>query len=113
MVIDGREGQRLVPEKATVFTGSGNSYSAGMRFDENTVIVDGNAEFGGAFRREFSLMWNIHEFEYGEVLVPIDSLSADELPDDARFEMCFTSDNFDLKTTSYGPTFVVADEIRR
>ena len=111
MVIDGRQGERLVPEEASVLTGSGNfSYSAAMRFDENTVIVEGNAELGGAFLRQFSLMWNnSREFEYGDVPVysEVETLSESEVPDDARFEVCFTSDNFDLKTTSYGPTFSV------
>jgi len=111
MIVDGRQDGRLVPEEALVFTSSGNfSYSAGMRFDENTVIIEGNAEFAGMFQNEFSLMWNnSRDFDYGQVPAyePVASLEAQEIPDDARFEMLFTSDNFDLKTTSYGPTFSV------
>jgi phosphatidylserine/phosphatidylglycerophosphate/cardiolipin synthase-like enzyme len=111
MIVDGRRDGTLSPEQALVFTSSGNfSYSAGMRFDENTIIIEGNAEFAGAFQGEFARMWNnSRDFEYGDVPAyeTVDSLDDGDLPDDARFEMLFTSDNFDLKTTSYGPTFSV------
>jgi phosphatidylserine/phosphatidylglycerophosphate/cardiolipin synthase-like enzyme len=111
MVVDGRRDGALTPEQALVFTSSGNfSYSAGMRFDENTIIIEGNAEFSGSFQSEFSLMWNnSRDFEYGQVPAyeTVASLEAQDIPDDGRFEMLFTSDNFDLKTTSYGPGFSV------
>ncbi|MDP6944083.1 MAG: phospholipase D-like domain-containing protein, partial [Myxococcota bacterium] len=111
MIVDGRRGDTLTPDKAMLFTSSGNfSYSAGMRFDENTILIEGNADIAGQFQREFTLMWNnSRDFEYGDVpsFEPIAAVAEGDLPDDERFEMLFTSDNFDLKTTSYGPTFSV------
>ncbi|MGB0591659.1 MAG: phospholipase D-like domain-containing protein [Myxococcota bacterium] len=109
MVVDGRRDGVLTPEQALVFTSSGNfSYSAGMRFDENTVIIERNAEFAGMFLSQFSLMWNnSRDFDYGQVpaYAFIETLEPEDIPDDSRFEMLFTSDNFDLKTTSHGPGF--------
>ncbi|MFT5434970.1 MAG: phosphatidylserine/phosphatidylglycerophosphate/cardiolipin synthase-like enzyme, partial [Myxococcota bacterium] len=95
---------------ATLLTGSANwSNSAATRYDENTIILRGNEEATLRFQREFDHMWNnSRDFVWNDAFVfepaGLDTVS---VPEDPTFDAVFTSDNFKLSVTSYGPTFSV------
>ena len=108
-VIDGEVEGELTPGDAVLLTGSGNwSYSAGTKYDENTVIVHGHVEVIGRFQDEFALMWNnSRPFDYNPNFEWTEALAPTFVPDDPRTEVVFTSPNFDTKITSYGAGFSV------
>lgn len=109
------DGARTSPDEAAdgiLITGSGNwSNSAGTRYDENTLIVRGNAELNLRYQREFELLWdNGRPFVWNEDIAPIDGLDITDadIPDDPDVDAGFTSANFDTYVSSrYGPTFSV------
>ncbi|MGE0784886.1 MAG: phospholipase D-like domain-containing protein [Sandaracinaceae bacterium] len=91
-------------------TGSGNwSSSAATRYDENTLIVRGNAELNLRYQREFNRLWdNSRPVEWNESIAPIDAIAIDDasIPDDPSVDAVFTSANFEATISSrYGPTF--------
>lgn len=92
-------------------TGSGNwSYSAGTRYDENTLILSGCDELLLQYQQEFNLLWeNSRDFVWDESLEWLGSMEITDgmIPDNPALEAVFTSANFDIRTTSYGPTFTV------
>jgi len=96
---------------ATLLTGSANwSNSAATRYDENTIMVRGSEEALLRFQREFDHMWNnSRDFVWNPLLEYRKASLAHlrEFPVDPTFDAVFTSDNFDVKTTSYGATFSV------
>lgn len=103
-------------DRATLVTGSGNwSNSAATRYDENTLIIAGNAELNMRYQQEFDhlwrysrpLVWN-EEIEH-VVTEPIDPSA---IPDDPSAEALFTSANFRAydSTTNGGTFSVIAGE---
>ncbi len=96
---------------ATLITGSANwSNSAATRYDENTIVLRGNAEALTRFQIEFDLMWNnSRDFVWNTSLIfeEADSLTEADIPSDPTFDAVFTSDNFDTKVTSHGNTFTI------
>lgn len=96
---------------ALLVTGSGNwSSSAGTRYDENTLFLRGHPEAVLRFQDQFNLMWrSSRDFEGAAVPPYFESLAIDpaQIPDDPGFDVAYTSANFDVRTTSYGPTFSV------
>ncbi|RME24383.1 MAG: hypothetical protein D6806_09675 [Deltaproteobacteria bacterium] len=92
----------------TLATGSGNwSYSAGTRYDENTVFLSGSGELLLRFQREFDLMWDNSRDFYWRQFEPAGSKQIVEymIPDGPAIDAAFTSDNSEVRNTSYGPTF--------
>lgn len=99
-------------DQGILLTGSGNwSNSAGTRYDENTVVLFGNAELNMKFQREFNHMWtHSRDFNNGQDHEFFESDSIDEtmIPDDPSVDVAFTSDNFRTYFSSRnGETFSV------
>ncbi len=94
---------------ARIATGSANwSYSAATRYDENTVFIEGDDKLVLSFEREFNLMWaNGRPFPGHEDLTsPAGIEISQAMIDNADgSEVVMTSPNFNISTTSYGPTF--------
>lgn len=111
IIIDGPRRSADDAYTATLASGSGNwSHSAGTRYDENTVIVQGNGELILRFQKEFNLLWaNSRDFEYNSDFEWFHSMDiTDEMiNDDLYLDMRFTSANFRTYVSSYGPTFAV------
>ena len=110
-IIDGPYGGVGTGEGGVLVTGSANwSRSAATRYNENTIIVRGHMEALFRYQREFNLMWNYsRDFEWNPDLVwyPSPVIEDQDIPDVEGFDAVFTSANFKLKQTSYGPTFTV------
>jgi phosphatidylserine/phosphatidylglycerophosphate/cardiolipin synthase-like enzyme len=96
---------------ATLVTGSGNwSHSAGTKYDENTAVVRFHGELALRFQKEFNGLWdNSRDFVWTDGITFQTSKPITDwvIPDDPTLDAFFTSANFDVKTTSYGPTFSV------
>ena len=94
---------------ARLATGSANwSYSAATKYDENTMFVEGDDKMVLAFQREFNLLWaNGRPFPGAEELSSPEGVAISQAMIDVAegSEVVFTSPNFNLSTTSYGPTF--------
>ncbi len=93
-------------------TGSGNwSNSAATRYDENTLVVTGNAELNLRFQREFNHLWDHGRlFTWNEAIAPVEhvAITDADLVDDPTVDAVFTSANFTTShSTRYGPTFSV------
>jgi phosphatidylserine/phosphatidylglycerophosphate/cardiolipin synthase-like enzyme len=92
-------------------TGSGNwSYSAGTKYDENTVFIQGDGELLLRFQREFNHLWaNSRDFVWNPALSWFGSkeINAWMVPDSPVVDAVYTSANFKTSVTSYGPTFSV------
>lgn len=95
-------------------TGSANwSSSAATRYDENTLVVHGNAELNLRFQQEFNHLWdNGREFEWNETIEPIGHLEITDAMiaevDEPNVDAAFTSANFEAyDNTRYGRTFRV------
>ena len=107
------DGPRTTIETATtarLLTGSGNwSYSAGTRYDENMIDVQGDGKLVLAFQQEFNHLWdNSRDLVWNEQISEIPTLTiTDEMialthGSEARF----TSANFrTYVSNTYGPTF--------
>ncbi len=109
-IIDGPRTGMDLDNPGTLVTGSGNwSYSAGTRYDENTIVLEGNVEALSAFQSEYELLWdNARLVEWNEDIEPVERELFDsaQFEDDPSIEVLFTSDNFDVRQSSrYGPTF--------
>lgn len=116
-IIDGPRGGDLSQiTESVVVTGSGNwSNSAGTRYDENTLVVHGNAELAMRYQREFEHLWqNSRDFAWSEDIehVAATPIALESIPDDESVDALFTSANFRTYVSStYGPTFsVIAGE---
>lgn len=97
---------------ATLVTGSGNwSYSAGTKYDENTVVLRNSGEVALRFQQEFNHLWdNSRDFVWVEEMPYLISRPITDwvIPDDPVSDVFFTSANFDVRMSStYGPTFTV------
>jgi phosphatidylserine/phosphatidylglycerophosphate/cardiolipin synthase-like enzyme len=110
-IVDGARDGLEEAADATVVTGSANwSYSAGTRYDENTVFIRHSPELALRFQREFNYLWdNSREFLWNQDLQFFSSAPVDDttLPDDPALDAVFTSANFRVAETSYGPTFTI------
>ena len=100
------------PTDGILVSGSGNwSYSAGTRYDENTVITFGSEELNLRFQREFNHMWrHSRDFDNGASLPFYETDTIDEamIVDDPSVDAVFTSANFKTYVSSrYGETFSV------
>jgi phosphatidylserine/phosphatidylglycerophosphate/cardiolipin synthase-like enzyme len=111
VIIDGPRNDVAAATTAWLVTGSANwSTSAGTKYDENTVFMQGHAELVLRFQREFNLLWdNSRDLVWNHDLAFFSSLPIDPsmIPDESGLDVVYTSTNFTLKTTSYGPTFSV------
>ena len=115
VLVDGPRTSVAEASEGLLSTGSANwSSSAGTRFDENTVIVQGNAELMLRFQREFNFLWaNSRDFVAEPTVDFFTSMEIGEelIVDDPAVDVLFTSDNFDVKWSSrYGATFSVRPE---
>jgi len=111
LIIDGpRDGLDQVGG-ATLITGSGNwSYSAGTKYDENTVFVQQDDKLILAFQREFNTMWSTSRvFEWNESIehLPVSFEVTEQMIEEASgSEVYFTSANFrTYESSRYGWTF--------
>jgi phosphatidylserine/phosphatidylglycerophosphate/cardiolipin synthase-like enzyme len=110
VIVDGARNSLLEAPGATVVTGSANwSYSAGTRYDENTVIIESDAELALRFQREFNHLWaHSRPFDWNDDLEFFESLPIEEamIPDHEGVDAKFTSANFRTYYSSrYGNTF--------
>jgi len=109
-IIDGPRDVASQAGTGTLVTGSGNwSYSAGTRFDENTLFIEGDARLNLQFQREFNLMWdNGRPVVWNESIVtePAMAVLDSDLGVAEGAGALFTSANFEAYDNSrYGPTF--------
>ena len=111
MIVDGPVASVDDAYTGTLVTGSGNwSNSAGTRYDENTVFLSGSGELLLRFQREFNHLWeNSRDLVWADDLefFATRPIPGAVIVDDHAVGAVYTSDNFDVKTTSYGPTFSV------
>ena len=111
IIVDGPVDTVEAAYTGTLVTGSGNwSYWAGTFYDENTVFLSGNGELLLRFQREFNTLWEHSRdltWAMPPELVTTRLITDAVIVDDPAVDAAFTSDNFDVRTTSYGPTFSV------
>jgi phosphatidylserine/phosphatidylglycerophosphate/cardiolipin synthase-like enzyme len=112
VLIDGPRSGAQDADAGVLVSGSANwSYSAGTRYDENTVISRGDIRLNLKFQNEFNLVWsNSRSFDWNEGIasVPVTPLAGSDIDSSEGSEAVFTSDNFRLTTSStYGPTFTL------
>ncbi len=115
VIIDGPQTTLDQAQNATLITGSANwSNSAGTRYDENTVILQGNVEALLRFQREFNHLWeHSRDLIWDENLEYFTTLEIAEaaILNDPSIDAVFTSDNFRVyENTRYGWTFSVNDD---
>lgn len=111
-IFDGPRADLAYAQTATLATGSGNwSNSAATRYDENTLVLHGNAELNLRFQREFNHLWdNGRPFVWNEDIESIGhvEITDADIPDDPDVDAVFTSANFrTYESPRYGPTFSV------
>lgn len=110
-ILDGPQSAESRAATAVLITGSGNwSSGAATRYDENTIFQRGNAELVLRMQREFNLLWQgSKDFAWGETDANLQSMAiTDEMieaVEDPNLDVGFTSQNFQLRTTSSGPSF--------
>jgi len=111
-IFDGPRADLAYAETGTLATGSGNwSNGAATRFDENTLVVHGNAELNLRFQREFNHLWDHgRPFVWNEDIESIGhvAITDADITDDPDVDAVFTSANFrTYESSRYGPTFSV------
>ena len=104
-IIDGPRTSLDEASTATLISGSANwGNSAASRYDESTVIINGDATIVLPFQREFNRLWagsrGRTDPSPPTIAIP-DPKPGDEV------EVLFTSANFDIKESSNGPVFSV------
>ena len=110
-IIDGPRERVADAASGWLVTGSANwSNSAATRYDENTVFIRGHEESLLRFQAQFNLMWNnSRDFAHTELFEWFASMNVtDEViatADDVDFDSVMTSDNFEVKDSSFGATF--------
>lgn len=114
VIIDGPQSAIEQSRTATLITGSANwSYSAATRYDENTVVINGNTEALLRFQHEFNHLWtHSRDFLWNEDLEYRTTMEIAEaaIIDDPAIDTVFTSANFRVYESSrYGWTFSVLD----
>lgn len=111
VIIDGPRDELAHADDATLISGSANwSSSAGTRYDENTVFIEGSRELNLRFQREFNHLWeHSRDFVWGEEKPwSLSSLAIEDdmIEDDPSVHAVFTSANFRTYFSSrYGETF--------
>ncbi|MEE2780416.1 MAG: phospholipase D-like domain-containing protein, partial [Myxococcota bacterium] len=110
VLIDGPRDHLDQASDTVLITGSANwSYSAGTRYDENTLVVYGNERLVTQFQGEFNLLWdNSRDLVWNESLSWFESLpiAQNDVPWDGDADAVFTSANFHTYVSAtYGPTF--------
>ena len=111
-IIDGPQDSLDAASTGLLVTGSGNwSNSAGTRYDENTVVVQGSSELMLRFQMEFNHIWaNSRDFAYDQTFEQVFTKEITDavIVDDAWVDAVFTSANFSTyDSVRYGPTFSV------
>jgi len=109
-IFDGPRADLAYAQTATLASGSGNwSNSAATRYDENTLVIHGNAELNLRFQREFNHLWdNGRPFVWNEDIESIGhvEITDADIVDDPTVDAVFTSANFrTYESSRYGPTF--------
>jgi phosphatidylserine/phosphatidylglycerophosphate/cardiolipin synthase-like enzyme len=98
LIVDGPRDDKDRADTATVVMGSANwSASAATSFDENTIIINGNAEVAAAYQHEFDRLWKGSRDFVGSAPAGDQSdaqISTADVADDPGLEVFFTSDNF-------------------
>ena len=93
----------------TLITSSGNwSNSAGTRFDENTLIINGSGELLLRFQQEFNLIWeNSRDLIWNNLLTQQSSMKITDymVPNNFFIDSVFTSANFRIYESRFGKTF--------
>lgn len=111
VLIDGPRADHSKAATTTLITGSGNwSWSAATKYDENTVLIQGDAALTLEFQKEFNLLWdNGRAVVWNEDIADIDHSPISESDIDGApgaAEAVMTSDNFTTyESATYGPTF--------
>ena len=111
VLIDGPRTDLAAASTATLITGSGNwSWSAATKYDENTVLIQGDAALTLEFQKEFNHLWdNSRDVVWNEDIAAIGHAAISESSIDAASgdaEAVMTSDNFTTyESATYGPTF--------
>lgn len=111
-LIDGPQDSMDQAPLGILASGSGNwSYSAGTKYDENTLFIYHNTKLNLLFQDEFNHLWsNSRDLMLNQALTSFESVPVDEnwIPTDTRVEAYFTSNNFKTYVSNtYGPTFSV------
>ncbi|HUU01517.1 MAG TPA: phospholipase D-like domain-containing protein [Myxococcota bacterium] len=110
-IVDGPRTSTMDALTGVLATGSGNwSYSAGTKYDENTVFIKGNDELLLRYQKEFNYLWaNSRDLVWNPGLAWLGSKEISDymIPDTSVADAVFTSSNFKTSVTSYGPTFSV------
>ncbi len=111
-IIDGPQQTVAEAASAILVSGSGNwSYSAGTKYDENTVFHYGNERLNLMFQQEFNHLWaNSRDLVYNESLSYRETLAITEamIPTHGGADVVFTSHNMKTYVSStYGNTFGV------
>ncbi len=109
-IIDGPRTDAAAAATGTLVTGSGNwSWSAGTKYDENTVIVSGDERLMLAFQQEYELLWDNSRLVDGHEDIPeadVTPISDDQVDEAQGSDVVFTTANMTTYVSStYGPTF--------
>ena len=109
-IIDGPRTDAAAAATGTLVTGSANwSYSAGTRYDENTVILQGDERLMLAFQQEYELLWdNSRLVEWRDDIPEVDvtPITDDQVDSAQGSDAVFTTANFTTYVSeAYGPTF--------
>ena len=111
LIVDGPRNGPEAANEATLVTGSANwSWSAANRYDENTVVLQGDSALILSFQQEFNLLWNnSRDLVWNESIAHIESsdiTDADIASANTFAEPTFTSANMThYEHATYGPTF--------
>ena len=109
-IIDGPRDDIGQASGAMLVNGSGNwSYSAGTKYDENTVFLNDDDKLILAFQQQFNLLWaNSRTFVWNESIPHFDSVAITDADIAAAegSESVFTTANFrTYESNTYGPPF--------
>jgi len=111
-IIDGPQWSVEEATTGILVSGSGNwSYSAGTKYDENTVFHYGNARLNLLFQQEFNHMWaNSRDLVWNQDLTYVETMTITDamIPGDPSADVVFTSANMRTWVSkTYGNTFSV------
>ena len=108
-IVDGVRTDLSQASEGLLMSGSGNwSYSAGTKYDEDTLFLR-DERMLLAFQREFEHLWaNGRLIEWNEAIPTVEGLviTEEDVAAAEGSEALFTSDNFrTYQSAAYGPTF--------
>ena len=109
-IVDGPRNDAAQASGATLVNGSANwSYSAGTKYDENTVFLHQDDKLVLAFQQQFNHLWaNSRTFVWNESIPHVDSIyiSDADIAEADGSDAVFTTQNFrTYESATYGPTF--------